>query len=687
MASGMMDASSAIGPAGNAATMMSIISQLEQTISELKAILASKDDYICELTSQLDKYKSVLSVQSPTHAQPRKTRLIGVSAEPQSTETIQNLAAKQRQIYQKSQQTKQLIKQAIHNNDFFKNYSEEQIEGITLYMAPVVHQRDTNIIEEGTDGSVLFVMEQGKVQVSKGGKLLYYIQRPVVFGELAILYNCKRTATIRAITDCKLWAIERSDFQYVMQRDGLLRQRNHIEFLKTCPTIRDLAMEIISKISNALEETSYKRGDYIIRQGERGHTFYIISEGQVKITENCFDESTQQSIEKTVNFQKRGEHFGEKALLGDEYRTANVIADSDNVKCLVIDRDTFQQFLSKVVEIKQPHQQYVETDIDERYANIQLNDIKILKTLGMGGFGRVDLVTIRDDKTKSYALKIMKKCQIVETKQEQHIKNERRIMLASDSPFIVKLYRTFKDQKYIYMLMESCLGGELWTVLRDRRNFDEGTTRFYTACVIEAFSYLHSRNIIYRDLKPENMLLDEIGYVKLTDFGFAKRLIPPCDKTWTFCGTPDYVSPEIILNRGHDYSCDYWSLGVLMFELLTGAPPFTADEPMKTYNIILRGINTVEFPKSISLRAQDLIKKLCQDDLTMRLGYQRGGIEDIVKHKWFDGFNWIGLRSRALPAPYVPRINSPTDTSNFDEYSPDTSDVPIDTSGDWDQEF
>lgn len=565
----MMDASSSISPAGNAASMMSIIASQEQTINELRAILTQKEDLICQLKSQLDKFKSVLSVQPATLAQPRKTRLIGISAEPHSTATIQDLLSKTPQVYQKSQQTKQLIKQAIHDNDFLKNLNQSQIEEITLCMFPVSHAKDSTIIREGDVGSVLYVMEQGKVEVSKEGKLLSYIQTPgSVFGELAILYNCTRTATIRAITDCKLWAIERLCFQSIMMKSGLVRQ----------------------------------------------------------------------SVE-----------------------------DND--------------------EQHPPPYMLTETKIDERFTRISLPDIKILTTLGMGGFGRVDLVTIGNDKTKSYALKVMKKCQIVETRQEQHIINEKRIMLESDSPFIVKLYRTFKDEKYLYMLMESCLGGELWTVLRDRRNFDEDTTRFYTACVVEAFSYLHSRHIIYRDLKPENMLLDELGYVKLTDFGFAKRLYPPGSKTWTFCGTPDYVSPEIILNRGHDYSCDYWSLGVLMFELLTGAPPFTSDEPMKTYNIILRGIEAVDFPRTISQKAQNLIKKLCRDNSSERLGYQRGGIDDIMKHKWFDGFNWLALRNRTLQAPYVPRISSAIDTSNFDSYSPDTSDVPIDTSGDWDKEF
>ena len=232
--------------------------------------------------------------------------------------------------------------------------------------------------------------------------------------------------------------------------------------------------------------------------------------------------------------------------------------------------------------------------------------------------------------------------------------SEKEIMEESDCHFIVKLYKTFKARKYLYMLMDACLGGELWTILRDRGNFDDSTTRFYTACVVEAFDYLHSRGIIYRDLKPENLLLDATGYVKLVDFGFAKKL-QVGRKTWTFCGTPEYVAPEVILNKGHDISADYWSLGVLMFELLTGelrkhlrpyqpiytyifllylgTPPFTGTDPMKTYNIILKGIDAIDFPRQITTRAKDLIKKLCRDNPAERLGYQKGGIRDIQKHK------------------------------------------------------
>jgi len=181
-------------------------------------------------------------------------------------------------------------------------------------------------------------------------------------------------------------------------------------------------------------------------------------------------------------------------------------------------------------------------------------------------------------------------------------------------------------------------------------------------------------------------LLDVNGYVKLVDFGFAKKL-QTSRKTWTFCGTPEYVAPEIILNRGHDISADYWSLGVLMFELLTGTPPFTGADPMRTYNIILKGIDAIEFPRNITRNATALIKKLCRDNPTERLGYQRGGIGEIRKHKWFDGFYWEGLVNRTLTPPIMPTVNSAIDTTNFDDYPPDPDGIPPDDESGWDKDF
>lgn len=199
--------------------------------------------------------------------------------------------------------------------------------------------------------------------------------------------------------------------------------------------------------------------------------------------------------------------------------------------------------------------------------------------------------------------------------------------------------------------MEACLGGDVWTILQKNKHFDERTARFMAGCVVEAFEYLHSRNMIYRDLKPENLMLDEQGYIKLVrlfdclqflkishsqltsqvDFGFAKR-IGANQKTWTFAGTPEYVSPEIILNKGHDRAVDYWALGVFIHELLVGKPPFRGKNHMKTYNAILRGIDIIELPSRIPKKAQVLIKRLCRQIPAERLGYGKNGIADIKNH-------------------------------------------------------
>ncbi|XP_042866926.1 cGMP-dependent protein kinase, isozyme 2 forms cD5/T2-like isoform X2 [Penaeus japonicus] len=506
-----------------------------------------------------------------------------------------------------------------------------------------------------------------------------------VFGELAVLYNCKRTATIKAATGCKLYAIDRKCFQTIMMRTGLIRQAEYTNFLKSVPTFQSLQEETLIKIADVLEETFYSNGDYIIRQGARGDTFFIISKGRVRVTMK----HPGGAEEKVIRYLEKGEFFGEKALQGEDIRTANIIADdADGVTCLVIDRDSFNQLIGNLDEIQQ---RYGAVDLsrrkmNEEFTNINLSDLRKIATLGVGGFGRVELVQIAGDSSRSFALKQMKKSQIVETRQQQHIMSEKEIMMEANCDFIVKLFKTFKDRKYLYMLMEACLGGELWTILRDRGNFDDQTTRFYTACVVEAFDYLHSQGIIYRDLKPENLLLDLKGYVKLVDFGFAKRL-QVGRKTWTFCGTPEYVAPEVILNKGHDISADYWSLGVLMFELLTGTPPFTGPDPMKTYNSILKGIDAVEFPRNITRTANALIKRLCRDNPAERLGYQRGGIKDIQKNKWFEGFYWEGLKNRTLTPPIVPNVRSVIDCSNFDEYPPDSDGPPPDDNSGWDIDF
>uniref|UniRef100_A0A671LCP8 cGMP-dependent protein kinase n=1 Tax=Sinocyclocheilus anshuiensis TaxID=1608454 RepID=A0A671LCP8_9TELE len=482
---------------------------------------------------------------------------------------------------------------------------------------------------------------------------------------------------ITAASNVKTWALDREVFHNIMRMTAEARQEQYCNFLRSVSLLASLPGDKLTKIVDCLEVEYYNKGDYIIREGEEGNTFYIIANGKIKVTQSTQDHEEPQII----NTLGKGDYFGEKALISDDVRSANIITDEDGVECLVIDRETFSQTVGTFDELKKYLQSYVEIlarddkkrnakrsgsrttpttpvshdmiELKERESNfastIPFSCLEVIATLGVGGFGRVELVKAKNE-NETFALKCIKKRHIVDNRQEEHIYSERRILLETNSPFIVKMYRTFKDNKYVYMLLEACLGGEIWSLLRDRGSFDEYTAKFCVGCVTEAFDYLHNNGIIYRDLKPENLMLDTDGYVKLVDFGFAKKL--KCgQKTWTFCGTPEYVAPEIILNKGHGLSVDFWSLGILIFELLTGSPPFTGSDQMIIYTFILKGIEKMDFPKKITKRPGDLIRKLCRQNPSERLGNLKNGITDIKKHRWFTGFSWSGMKSRSLISP------------------------------------
>ncbi|XP_022080649.1 cGMP-dependent protein kinase 1-like isoform X2 [Acanthaster planci] len=679
-------------PAGNSmgslTELQKALRQKEERIRHLEDLLRQRDEQVTELQSKLDKFQSVLptspSLVNMMGRTPRNKRALGISAEPQALRSAKEMAAQEFKKYPKSKGARDCIKAAILDNDFMKNLELSQIQEIVDCMYPVEYSRDSCIIKEGDVGSLVYVLEDGKVEVTKDGKFLTTMGKCKVFGELAILYNCTRTATVKALTNTKLWAIDRPCFQAIMMKTSLVRQADIVELLHKVAIFQHFPEETLNKIADVVEETYYDDGDYIVRQGAVGDTMYIIQKGKCHVTQRPGSGGSP----RLTNTLKKGDYFGEGSLDGrDEKRDANVIAaEKDGVVCLTLDRDSFLQvtggpdsFISKNIEDSKNKK------VDSEFADIRLQDIGVIATLGVGGFGRVELVRV-NGRNQTYALKQLKKKHIVETRQQEHIMSEKKIMMEARCNFIVRLYRTFGDSKYLYMLLEACLGGELWTILRDKGSFDDSTTRFYTACVIEALSYLHNKGIVYRDLKPENILLDSQGYGKLVDFGFAKK-INLGRKTWTFCGTPEYVAPEIILNKGHDFSADYWSLGILMFELLTGSPPFTGSDPMKTYNIILKGMDMIEFPRKITRNAANMIKKLCRDNPTERLGYQKNGLKDIQKHKWFDGFNWEGLKKRTLTPPIVPHVRSNSDTSNFDDYPPDTDPAPPDDMSGWDKDF
>merc|ERR1712124_220067 len=244
-------------------------------------------------------------------------------------------------------------------------------------------------------------------------------------------------------------------------------------------------------------------------------------------------------------------------------------------------------------------------------------------------------------------------------------------------PFAVNMVGSFKDDRYVFIVMEVVSGGEMFTHLRRARKFSDEQSKFYGLIIGDCFAHMHESHIIHRDLKPENILMEASGYAKLTDFGFAK-VVEPGARTYTLCGTPEYIAPEVLLNKGHGRGVDWWTLGILVYEMMVGQPPFIDEDPMGIYQKILSG--KIVFPKLFDKHAKDLVKKLLTADLGKRYGNLKNGFDDIKNCKWFKELSWDGLLKKEINAPYKPQVKSETDTSNFDDY-PDSDELPPAVSG------
>jgi hypothetical protein len=283
---------------------------------------------------------------------------------------------------------------------------------------------------------------------------------------------------------------------------------------------------------------------------------------------------------------------------------------------------------------------------------------------GTGTFGRVLLVRLKSSVARGsqnfFALKVLRKTEIVKLRQVEHVNAERYILSRTRHPFVVDLYATFQDSMNIYMLLSYVPGGELFTHLRRARRFSPDVARFYLATIVLALRYLHSFNIIYRDLKPENLLLDARGYLRLTDFGFSKIVD---DRTWTLCGTPEYLAPEIVLSEGHGKAADWWACGVLAYEMMVGYPPFFDATPFGIYHKIVHA--EVIWPPGIDAASRSFVDALLVKDKSKRLGNMNGGPQDVLNHTWFRGVDWDALERREIRAPIVPQVTSHGDMRHF----------------------
>eukprot|EP00585_Thalassiosira_rotula_P004526 CAMPEP_0196160778 /NCGR_PEP_ID=MMETSP0910-20130528/46998_1 /TAXON_ID=49265 /ORGANISM="Thalassiosira rotula, Strain GSO102" /LENGTH=1086 /DNA_ID=CAMNT_0041425717 /DNA_START=1 /DNA_END=3261 /DNA_ORIENTATION=+ len=587
---------------------------------------------------------------------------------------------------EKSSEDRALIKSSIKKSSLFNDFSD--LEGFIDVFTPKSFEEGTAIVRQGETGDSFYVVHSGAldifVNMGDGRKKTETqvgvpYRRGGAFGELALLYDVPQASTIRASEDSALWEITRMAFRGLRLQ---IEQKAHKMKLKQLESVK-IGKHMMSEIMDlsqlesmamAAQYQKFEAGAIIVKEGEIGNTFYMITKGEVgvyKKTEggnkkiNTLGVSSffgEKGFFQVIHVVKEGEigntfymitkgevdvykkshgnnkiaslgvssFFGEKALLSYDTRQATCIA-ATNVECLTLCRDDFVRMLGnlddviagKKTNILNRSVKMTPSFFMKQDTYLSLSDLKFRRVLGEGAFGKVNLVKSKID-GKLFALKAQSKAHVIEKGSKEKLITEYRIMSELSHPTIVECYQVFQDRKYIFFLMGLLPGGEVLDLLYKHEKFPESWTRFYGATIVLFFEYIHEQKIAYRDLKPENLVLDENGYCRVVDLGLTKS----CNngKTWTMCGTPDYLAPEIITGKGHDWGVDYWAFGVLLYELCYGMPPFHDANPMNTAQNVMNGSYSI--PPHFSRLLVDLVSQLLTYQ-SKRLGGQKAGLETV----------------------------------------------------------
>eukprot|EP00898_Chlorokybus_atmophyticus_P005548 jgi/Chlat1/5995/Chrsp4S06191 len=612
-----------------------------------------------------------------------RRRRKGVHSKPISTVAGGNERTIERSDVKNSPETVQQIAQACSRVAVFQMLQEQDRKTVYECMQRLEYNDGDDIVQQGEEGKNFYVIHEGSAVVSldseeaqfgedgAGPKVVNTLGPGDSFGELALLHSCPRSATVTGRGPVTVWGIDRQSFQDLLRHAAFERRREYIQFLDNVPLLSALTPYQRQTLADALVPVEYQAGTVILSQGVTNENtkFHIIANGTCTV-------SLKGSAE-TFKRLRRGQYFGEIALLEECSPTATVAAYTD-VKALTLDRDAFVRLLGHVEHIlhgnmktytfDKPPASVIPQEVHKPGTTVapavgkppaaatpkprrfSQFDFIIYKEIGQGFTGSVYICKLRNT-DKTCVLKVMKKAEVIRMGEVEHILSERRALSQLSHPFLVEMLGSFQDLDSLYIAMEHVGGGELFEYMAKKERLSVSAARFYACEVLLALEYIHSAGYVYRDLKPENVLISDTGHVKVVDMGFAKK-IDDNTRCYTFCGTPDYLCPEVLQNTGHGKPVDFWAFGVLLFEMLAGYAPFTDSKLMVTYQNIL--FVKLAFPPGFDPAAQDLIAKLLVVDTTRRLGCMAGGVEDIKRHPFFADVNWQAVADRQLFPPYIP---------------------------------
>jgi len=505
---------------------------------------------------------------------------------------------------------------------------------------------------------------------------------------------------VKAKENSVLWVLDRGSFKKAIFESTYANNRMWVPYLNQIPILEVLLQTEKLKLCECLTEMRISMGTQLIQVDETEKCLYILISGSLAVT----DFNEKEVVVTAPPQPKEGESlrvcsFGELALLGrGDTSLVTLRCASEEAVIMRLEPTAMSLILAPLSEIIRQSQAGIDFDQDTAATQkstkkdlsrqlIKRKDLQKVGMLGVGQFGTVGLWQ-HIISGKTFAMKSISKGYIVQQGLQQLVHNEKNVMLVLDSPFIIKLFQTYSSPESCTFLLEPALGGELY-VQYHKNGFhgNQKCAKFYTAGVVLAFEHMHSKQIVYRDLKPENVMIADTGYPKVADFGLAKIV---ASKTYTTCGTPDYFAPEIIQSSGHSMPADWWALGVFIFECLTGSTPFDAPNPMQTFTKIMNGIDRLYFPPRASGDAEKLIKALCRKEPFDRLPLKAGGTVNLKKCEWYKSFEWERMTECQLEPPFMPALKNKTDISNFSnvEAGQTAPVVPYQDDGtNWDADF
>ena len=575
---------------------------------------------------------------------------------------------------------RQIMAQHAHNQDrnvyhtlkkieLFKSLSEQTLSKIASCMTRVTFEAGTQIVKKGDKGEVFYIIEDGSVRVHDIGagdskSVDQTLTTGSWFGERALLTGETRAASVTALSPLITLVMGRDTFEESIGEFHLMvEHQEKVQCLKAlsifaCGSVTD---EEIDRLAELTYEICYLKGQKLAEAGKPYESkIWIIRHGKLLVYGGKTD---------IIYNLRNGDHFGDKSIFADSSHLSSHDAVCETHMCAwVVEKEAIDSVILDVGRLGRTIQ-FEKTHDDDK--SMKLKDLKRHRILGAGGFGKVWLVESKISKTP-YAMKVINKRQLLNSHQEKGVIREKEMLALLQHPFILYLVASFQDETDLYLVLPLIQGGELFNVVQDRAAKGRGyalshkDAAFYSACIIEALGHFHHRRIAYRDLKLENVMIDQDGYGKIVDLGFAKVVV---DKTYTFCGTPEYLAPEIIMSKGHDKAVDYWSYGVLLYELICGRSPFFKQgvKQMDLFKSIV--LVHYEFPTLFQSEAKDLVSKLLVRKQSDRIGNLAKGHLDIKLHKFFSeaDISFSKLLKKELSAPHRPDVHDPLDASNFDE--------------------